>query len=618
MKTLLLSVGLLLMASVLPAGERVALIIGNNAYPEPARLGNCVNDATAVRDLLRDHLGFAESRIVFASDQNRAGIYGKLEAFKKLAAGAEIALIYYAGHGMESLDGRETFLIPTDADLAGAAESEALLRATGIKLSEVLEDVGKITSGAKVILLDCCRDRPKARTAKGEAVVGGGLATLPEDRLPADTFILLAAAPNRQASDGNDHGPFTQALLDVLPKGGQSMFDAFFAVSDRVQAVTRKQQIPWLKFDGSGALFRQNALVTGAAGPTAAMVVTPPAPVPVSAPVPVPTPPDDYSVFAGKTAGERKLVEVAPGVAVPFRWCPPGSFTMGSPQSEKDLLKAAGVEESVYADEVPHRITLTRGFWLAETEVTQGQWQAVMGTTVLQQAELALRDDTLYDLGGKKQTLRNFFVTNKDSDASMWIGPESEKVAMYWVSHGESEDWCGKASRHAGQRGWAVALPSEAQWEYACRAGSTGMTYAGDFQIKGQNNAPGLDGIAWYGGNSSQGYSSNKGWSTESWPEKQYPGGMAGPRRVGGKEPNAWGLLDMIGNVWEWTADYYGDYTTASVTDPPGASSGVFRVGRGGSGRDNAPDCRAANRGWIMPSFRIFNLSFRPALVPSH
>ena len=74
MKTLLLSVGLLLMASVLPAGERVALIIGNNAYPEPARLGNCVNDATAVRDLLRDHLGFAESRIVFASDQNRAGI----------------------------------------------------------------------------------------------------------------------------------------------------------------------------------------------------------------------------------------------------------------------------------------------------------------------------------------------------------------------------------------------------------------------------------------------------------------------------------------------------------------------------------------------------------------
>src|SRR5690606_229716 len=129
---------------------------------------------------------------------------------------ADIAVIYYAGHGMESLDGRETFLIPIDADLEGAVDSEAVLKATGIGLGGILGDFGRATRGAKVVLLDCCRDRPKARTAAGEAVRGGGL-TLLDESIPADTLILLAAVPNRQASDGLDHGPFTKALLEVLP-----------------------------------------------------------------------------------------------------------------------------------------------------------------------------------------------------------------------------------------------------------------------------------------------------------------------------------------------------------------------------------------------------------------
>ena len=161
-----------------------------------------------------------------------------------------------------------------------------------------------------------------------------------------------------------------------------------------------------------------------------------------------------------------------------------------------------------------------------------------------------------------------------------------------------------------------MRLPTEAEWEYACRAGTRGMSYAGDFAIKGKNNAPGLEAIAWYGGNSSVGYE-GQGWDTAGWPEKQYPGGNAGPRRVGGKEANAWGLRDMLGNVWEWTGDWYGSYPVGEARDPPGPADGVFRVGRGGSWSHDAAFCRAASRRGIGPGFRLYSLGFRPALVPS-
>lgn len=266
----------LIMPPKAAAAERVALVIGNNAYPDtrnaageviasPA-LDNCVKDATAVRTLLRDQLGFAEGDIIHGTDVNRVGFFSLLEAFRKRAAGARIAVFYFAGHGMEDFEGRDTFLLPVDADLHGASESEAILKATGVGLTGVLDELGRSTAGAKIVLLDCCRDRPKARTASGEPVDGGGLGTLDESRIPADTLILLAAAPRQQASDGKpgENGPFTRALLEVLPTADRSLFDAFFDVRDRVQELTRKQQRPWLRFDGSTDVFRKNALVRGA------------------------------------------------------------------------------------------------------------------------------------------------------------------------------------------------------------------------------------------------------------------------------------------------------------------------------------------------------------------
>ncbi len=152
------------------------------------------------------------------------------------------------------------------------------------------------------------------------------------------------------------------------------------------------------------------------------------------------------------------------------------------------------------------------------------------------------------------------------------------------VSWGEAEEYCRKLT--AKQRvdgilplGWEWRLPTEAEWEYAARAGTTGARYGE------------LDAIAWWSGNS----------GNQTHPASQ-------------KAANAWGLHDMMGNVWEWCSDWSGDYLIGSVTNPTGPSSGSCRVYRGGSWNDDARDARSAYRFRYFPGLRRYSLGFRPAL----
>jgi len=254
-----------------------------------------------------------------------------------------------------------------------------------------------------------------------------------------------------------------------------------------------------------------------------------------------------------------------------MRWIPPGRFQMGSPDDEP------GRDD----DEGPrHEVTLQEGFWLFDTPCTQTLWQAVTG-----------------------------------SNPSRFKSPARP---VETVSFDEAQAFIDKLNQKAP--GLHLALPSEAQWEYACRAGTETATYAGPIDILGANNAPALDPIAWYGGNSGQEFDLDNGFNISDWPDKQYPHTRAGTRIVGQKSPNAWGLHDMLGNVWEWCADiYHPSYEGAPSDGSPrlDARTGgaAYRVLRGGSWLSVARDVRSAYRYHFAPTVRFGYFGFRCARV---
>ncbi|MCH9650961.1 MAG: formylglycine-generating enzyme family protein [Deltaproteobacteria bacterium] len=266
---------------------------------------------------------------------------------------------------------------------------------------------------------------------------------------------------------------------------------------------------------------------------------------------------DQYGVFA--------VFEVG-GVEQLMRWIPPGEFSMGSPEEE------AGH----FANERQHQVTLTKGLWLGNTQCNQALWQEVTG-----------------------------------ENPSKF---KSEKRPVEEVSWQEAKGFLEELKVRV--KGLSPRLPTEAEWEWACRAETRRATYAGDLEILGLHNAPILDSIAWYGGNSGVDFDLDNGAdiSSDAWKEKQYPETTrAGTRIIGQKAPNPWGFYDMLGNVWEWCEDYDGPYSKDAETDPTGPAEGAGRVIRGGSWYNDARNLRAAYRNHYKPSDRAGNLGFRLA-----
>jgi formylglycine-generating enzyme required for sulfatase activity len=292
--------------------------------------------------------------------------------------------------------------------------------------------------------------------------------------------------------------------------------------------------------------------------------------------------------FKRPVSGKTWNLPLNESTALPMNWIPAGTFTMGAPDNETGRK----------ADESPETIvTLSKGYWLGKTEVTIGQWKAVTGMNVRDKALQLLADSTLYDFNSKKITISDFMGFDK-KDPDKILSHENDEIPMYFVSWYEAMQFCKKLTEkeHAAHRlpaGYQYTLPTEAQWEYACRAGTNGPIYAGS-----------TDQVAWYGANSFKDYT-GKGLGHPN----------AGPHNAGTKLANKWGMQDMLGNLWEWCYDWYGPYSGGKATDPRGPEAGSFKVNRGGSFGSGIYDERSASRAQNPPNEDSAWRGFRVALT---
>jgi formylglycine-generating enzyme required for sulfatase activity len=229
---------------------------------------------------------------------------------------------------------------------------------------------------------------------------------------------------------------------------------------------------------------------------------------------------DEYGIFMGFTFQ---------GIRQGFRWIPPGTFMMGSPKDEAGR----------YDDETLHQVTLTQGYWLAETTCTQALWQAVMG-----------------------------------ENPSEFKGDDRPVEKVSWE---DSQSFLRKLN--AWQPELGLRLPTEAEWEYGCRAGTQTAFWFGDR----------ID------------------------PERVHFGKGSGTLPAKALEPNPWGFYQMHGNVREWCQDWLSTYPSSAVSDPQGPDSGQYRVLRGGSWHDEGRYCRSADRYGLTPDLRYDVSGFRLA-----
>ncbi len=261
--------------------------------------------------------------------------------------------------------------------------------------------------------------------------------------------------------------------------------------------------------------------------------------------------------FEGSRAGEGREIS-----GVKFRWVPAGTFRMGSPPGEPGRR----------SDEGPVTVTLSRGFWMGQYEVTQGEWRALMGA----------------------------FPQEQDKGAG-------DEFPVHWVSYLEATEFCKRLTARAWASGalpndWEIRLPTEAQWEYACRSGSTSATSFGDRLNTAQANIG-----------------------------SEYPGDLsmkapenpsAKASKVGSYAANAWSLYDMHGNVWEWCLDWYhrrllggSDPDLSSAKGEMNRDGTYSRVRRGGAWIEPGWACRSGMRLRYEPERRSDHIGFRVVAV---
>ena len=631
---------------------RVALVIGNSAY-ENAKLKNPVNDANDIATALTD-LGF---EVVLGTNLNRDQIKQKVAEFSPMLKKADIGFFYFAGHGLQY--NGENFLVPLAFDIG----QEKDIPYESLSTAQILNKMDKAGNGVNIVVLDACRNNPykenfqsasrglkqsQNRGIKRSEKAGQGLSRI---NGPSGSFIAYATAPGNVAADGTGkNGLYTQHLLDYMQQPGIPVESVFKKVRIGVINDTKGKQVPWenssllgdfyfiesddpvnksLDFDfvksappaqknnppsetdkfelqfwnsvekaRSLPLYKaylkkypqghfveiaqiqleqlnqqqQEKRKVTAKINNPILAVNPSLMVASTSPQPQQT--DNKTLAMATTFAVSSVQKIQPKlktkstekkIYVPFESSDfvkitPGCFTMGS----------AFGEEARQNDELDHPVCLTNDFMMGKYEVTQAQWEAVMG---------------------KNPAYFKGCGTNCPVERVSWSDVQTFIFRLNLMTNDN------------------YRLPTEAEWEYAARSNTSTATYAGDIELEGSNNAPGLNKIAWYSGNTKVKYKGGK--YCEDWDEKQFSSIRCGTQPVGRKQPNSWGLYDMIGNVWELTDDWYGSFSSKTSNDPRGAATGDLKVAKGGNWSDSLQQNRAASRYGFAVKEKANNLGFR-------
>ncbi|HOV88000.1 MAG TPA: SUMF1/EgtB/PvdO family nonheme iron enzyme [Syntrophobacteraceae bacterium] len=421
-------------------------------------------------------------------------------------------------------------------------EHEKHVEYEGVDVGSVLSEMEYARNRLNIVILDACRDNPFARSFRSGAQ---GLASV---NAPIGTIIAYATAPGSVANDGpEDHGVYTGELIRVMKAPGVKIEDVFKQVRSAVREGTQGRQVPWESSSLEGDFFFMPGSVAAA---------------PVSVAENKPT------VVASSTSrGEASPKAVKswkePVSGMEFLWIPGGCFNMGSPETE------AGRD----ADEGPVHEVCLEGFWMAKTETTNGQFRKFQPN----------HDSRDYD----------GFSLNGDNQPAVHVTWEDANGFAQWLK-----------AQNGGK--YKFRLPTEAEWEYACRAGSDAARYWGD----DPNRACTFENVA--------DHTARNQWGWEE--SHDCDDGYAATSPVAAFQPNAFGLYDMLGNVWEWCEDTYGIdvYTRHDRNGPVYVNAGVGadRVIRGGYWHGSPRSVRCADRGSGLPNGMNDDLGFRLVREP--
>lgn len=536
------------------AEPRVALVIGNGAYG--AELGTLPNPQADAKLIART-LGAAGFDVIALTDADLKSMKRAISDFgqRLTAAGPEATgLFYYAGHGVQI--GGVNYLVPLAATLATEADAEM----EAVNADWVLKQMEFAGNKVNIVVLDACRNNPLPRSLRS---VGQGLARMDA---PTGSFIAYATAPGEVARDGsNGNSPYSKALAEAIAGPRVPIEEMFRNVRVAVMAATEKQQVPWDSSSLTGAFyFQPGAGATEAEGSVVAAAV--PASEPQSQP--------------------RSQEPATPQPGQIFRDCPdcpemvalaPGSFAMGTPPGD----------DVRYDDEGPqHDVTIPAPFALARREVTRDEYAAFVKATGRK------TEDCWFGDGGEGRMATDGNYLN----AGFTQAGNHPAVCVSW------DDAVAYAAWLSDKTGFQYGLPSEAEWEYAARAGrTTTWPWGNDVPSGGCAFANGLD---------RTGDKDNPGNGASDCDD-----GVSFTAPVGSFAANGFKLHDMLGNAWEWVTDcYHPTYDGAPADGSAWVEAGCERrVARGGSWLENPWDMRLARRYAVPPDGRENIIGFRLA-----